>query len=283
MTSRPMLLIADDYGLTPCISKSILMLVDAGRLSGTSAMVTGPHWPAFAPHMAARRERAEAGLHIDLTTGPPLTPMPFLAPDSLFPSMPVLALKTLCFPQARAEVQAEIICQIRAFATHYGQLPAYLDGHRHVHVLPGIRGALFAAIKAVDPNWRPWLRSVEEAGTEILKRGITPFKTLVISALSTGMRARAQAAGLGVNDSFAGVSDFDPEGDFRADMQAFLAISGQKPLIMVHPGLAGDEEIAALDAVVHTRPQEHDYLMGDDFVRDLETAGRRIARFAELA
>jgi predicted glycoside hydrolase/deacetylase ChbG (UPF0249 family) len=283
MTSRPIVLIADDYGLTPCISKSILMLIDAGRLSGTSAMVTGPHWPALAADLAARRDRAEAGLHIDLTTGTPLTPMPFLAPDDHFPSMPVLALKTLCFSQARAEVQAEIIRQIRAFATHYGHLPTYLDGHRHVHVLPGIRGALFAAIQAVDPHWRPWLRSVEATGTEILKKGVTPFKTLVISALSTGVRARARAAGLGVNDGFAGVSDFDPKGDFRADMQAFLAVSGQKPLIMVHPGLAGDEEIAALDAVVETRPQEHAYLTGDDFARDLEAAGRHIARFGDLA
>ena len=62
-----------------------------------------------------------------------------------------------------------------------------------------------------------------------------------------------------------------------------LAISGQKPLIMVHPGLAGDAEIAALDAVVETRPQEHAYLMGDDFARDLEAAGRHIARFGDLA
>jgi hypothetical protein len=39
----------------------------------------------------------------------------------------------------------------------------------------------------------------------------------------------------------------------------------------------------ALDAVVETRPQEHAYLMGDDFARDLEAAGRHIARFGDLA
>ena len=84
MTNRPIVLIADDYALTPCISDSILMLIDAGRLSGTSAMVTGRHWFSYAKDLAARRDRADAGLHIDLTTGAPLTMMPVLAPQGVF-------------------------------------------------------------------------------------------------------------------------------------------------------------------------------------------------------
>ena len=283
MTNRPIVLIADDYALTPCISDSILMLIDAGRLSGTSAMVTGRHWFSYAKDLAARRDRADAGLHIDLTTGAPLTMMPVLAPQGVFPSMLVLALKTLFFSTVRAEVQAEIVRQIETFRSVFGQLPDFLDGHRHVHVLPGIRGAFFAAIKQVDPEWRPFVRSVEEPGSRIAKRGITPFKTMVISTLATGMRARAQQAGLGVNHGFAGVTDFDPLGDFRAEMQAFLAISGQKPLIMVHPGLAGDGEISALDAVVETRLLEHDYLLGAGFAQDLAAGGWRIGRMRDLA
>ena len=281
MTPRPLLLIADDYALTPCISKSILQLIDAGRLSGTGAMVTGPHWADFAKDLRARRERAEAGLHIDLTTGVPLTPMPILARNGRFPSMHALSLKTRCFPEARAEIQTEIIQQIQIFRAHFGQLPAYLDGHRHVHVLPGIREAFFAAIPAVDPQWRPWIRTVEEPWVNILKRGITPFKTMVISTLGAGMRARAQALHLPVNDGFAGVTDFNARGDFRADMQAFLRFSGPKPLIMVHPGLAGDEEIAQLDAVVETRPLEHAYLLSGAFAADLAAGGWRIGRLHE--
>ena len=281
MTNRPIVLIADDYALTPCISDSILMLIDAGRLSGTSAMVTGRHWFSYAKDLAARRDRADAGLHIDLTTGAPLTMMPVLAPQGVFPSMLVLALKTLFFSTVRDEVQAEIVRQIETFRSVFGQLPDFLDGHRHVHVLPGIRGAFFAAIKQVDPDWRPFVRSVEEPGSRIVKRGITPFKTMVISTLGAGMRARAQALHLPVNDGFAGVTDFNARGDFRADRQAFLRFSGPKPLIMVHPGLAGDEEIAQLDAVVETRPLEHAYLLSGAFAADLAAGGWRIGRLHE--
>ena len=282
MTHRPLVLIADDYALTHCISDSILMLIEAGRLSGTSAMVTGPHWPTYAKKLAARSAQADMGLHIDLTTGVPLTKMPLLAPVGIFPSMPGLASKAMCFQAIRKEIQAEIVRQIEVFASHFGQLPDFLDGHRHVHVLPGIRTALFGAIAQVDPDWRPWVRSVEEPWLRILKRGISPFKTMIISTLAMGMRARAKQAGLPVNDGFAGVTDFNPLGDFRAEMQAFLALSGQKPLVMVHPGLAGDAEIAALDAVVETRPLEHDYLLGEAFARDLQAAGWRMGRLGDL-
>ena len=281
MPQAPFLLLADDYALTPCISNSILQLIDAGRLSGTGAMVTGPHWPAFAKPLAERADRADAGLHLNLTLGAPLGAMPVCAPLGTFPSMPVLSLKSLLFLQARAEVQAEIMRQIEAFRTHYGALPSYLDGHRHVHVLPGIRDAFFAAIASTDPHWTPLVRSVEEPWNRIARRGISPFKTMVISALSQGMRARATALGLPVNDGFAGVTDFDEKVDFSAEMRAFLRFSGQKPLIMVHPGLGEDAEIATLDAVVATRPLEHAYLMSDRFLQDLSASGRRIGRLSE--
>ena len=283
MPQKPCLLIADDYALTPCISNSILQLIDAGRLSGTGAMVTGPHWPAFAKALAERKDRADAGLHINLTVGAPLGAMPLTAPDGRFPSMLVLSLKTLLFPAIREEVQAEIMRQIEVFRTHYGALPSYVDGHRHIHVLPGIRRALFAAIRASDAGWKPLVRSVEEASGRILRRGISPFKAMVISILSTGMRARARQNGLEANEGFAGVTDFDPAQDFGTNMRAFLGISGQKPLIMVHPGLKGDEEIASLDAVIATRPLEHDYLAGPQFLQDLQAAGTRIGRLSDYA
>jgi predicted glycoside hydrolase/deacetylase ChbG (UPF0249 family) len=282
MPVTPILLLADVYALTPCISNSILQLIDAGRLSGTGAMVTGPHWPDFAKPLVKRADRAEAGLHINLTLGKPLGPMPVETSDGHFPSMPVLSLKALFWSQARAAIQAEIMRQINMFRAHYGALPSYLDGHRHVHVLPGIREALFAAIQATDPNWTPLVRSVEEAWGRIRNRGISPFKTTVISSLSLGMQARARALGLRVNEGFSGVTDFDEKADFRANMREFLAISGPKPLIMVHPGLSGDEEIAALDAVVGTRPLEHAYLASADFLADLEAAGKRVGRLSDL-
>jgi chitin disaccharide deacetylase len=281
MSTSTVLLVADDYALTPCISDSILMLAEAGRLSGTSAMVTGPHWPGYAPRLAKLSDRIDAGLHVNLTTGRPLTEMPIVVPAGLFPSMLTMSLKSFLFSSARCEVQAEIVRQIECFRDHYGALPAYLDGHRHIHVLPGIREAFFAAIGQVEPGWRPFIRSVEEPWERIDQRGITPFKTKVISILSRGMRGRARAQGFGVNAGFAGVTDFNPKRHFRTEMQAFLANLAPGSLIMVHPGLGGDHEIATLDAVVATRPLEHDYLISPAFAEDLAAAGWQIGRIAK--
>ena len=278
MTSRPVVLIADDYALTHCISDSILLLLAAGRLSGTGAMVTQPHWPEAAQRLAQMRGKGQAGLHLDLTVGPPLTAMPFLAPQGRFPSMPVLAAMCLVSAQARAEVQAEVIAQIACFRAHYGAGPDFIDGHRHVHVLPGVRAAVFGALAACGSDERMWLRSVEEPLGRIWRRGVTRFKCLVIAVLSAGFAAQARQAGFVVNQGFAGVRAFDAGEDFGVLMRAFLSVSGPHPLIMVHPGLAGDGLIAAVDAVIHTRPLEHAYLASPTFADDLAAAGLRIGR-----
>ena len=82
---------ADDFGLTGPVSRAILTLGEAGRLSGAGAM-TG--LPAFAPHARAFADLAgtmDIGLHVTLTLGAPLGPMPVLAPGGVLPSFRDLA------------------------------------------------------------------------------------------------------------------------------------------------------------------------------------------------
>ncbi|MBF0306682.1 MAG: ChbG/HpnK family deacetylase, partial [Alphaproteobacteria bacterium] len=51
-SGRPFVLCADDYGLSPGVSRGILMLIRMGRVSATGCMVTMPQWPALAPALA---------------------------------------------------------------------------------------------------------------------------------------------------------------------------------------------------------------------------------------
>ena len=89
------ILTADDYAMTDGVSRAIEDLARARRLSATSAMVTMPGWREAAPRIAALRGEIAIGLHLNLTVGAPLGPMPKLAPDGIFPSLKSLLARSL--------------------------------------------------------------------------------------------------------------------------------------------------------------------------------------------
>src|SRR4029078_11471870 len=145
--TRPMIILcADDYALTEGVSRAVGELAAARRLSATSAMVTTPCWPAMAQRLVVHRGRIAVGLHLNLTLGGPLGAMPRLAPGGMFSKRNALLLRALLGLVGRAEVRGEIERQLDAFERHLGFPPDRIDGHEHVHMLPGIRQGLFDAV-----------------------------------------------------------------------------------------------------------------------------------------
>lgn len=142
------ILCADDYGMTEAVSRGLLEVASAGRISAASAMASLPDWRRAARDWAAARPAADLGLHVTLTVGAPLGPMPRLAPGGEFPGLGTLAAAALSRRLPRDEIEAEIGRQIDAFCDATGAAPTHVDGHQHVHVLPGVRAALFAALAA---------------------------------------------------------------------------------------------------------------------------------------
>jgi chitin disaccharide deacetylase len=277
-------LVADDFGMTEGVSRSILELLAMGRLGGTGVMANMPWAPRLGGELAGFADRADLGLHLNLTMGRPLGPMPVLCPGGAFPAFGTLARRALTGGTLRgpaaAEIAAEIDRQVDAFAEATGRLPDYVDGHQHVHVLPGIRSALLAAV-ARRPGWRPWLRDPGDRLGAIVTRGVAVPKSLVIAGLSAGFARSARRAGLETNEGFSGVSPFDPARDFGTDFARFLAVPGPRHLVMCHPGHV-DDDLARLDPVVATRPQEHAFLSGSAFPEALAEAHLALARFGEL-
>jgi len=277
-TTVPLLLIADDFGLTPAISASILTLIKAGRLSGTGAMTNCPDWAVSAPALAALRHQGDAGLHLNLTALSPLGAMPKLCPQGRFPDLVQVARLALLDRAVREEIRQEIIRQIEAFAVHYGSLPLFIDGHRHVHVLPGVHAALFDALASYGDSYRPMLRDTYDQPWKIFARGIVPVKAMVIACLAYGFEAEATRRGYPTNQGFAGVGPFDPKRDFAADMRRFIRHKKARGLVMVHPGLSPDPDLVGIDGVIDTRPIEHKTLMSDRFLGDLAQAGFHLGR-----
>ena len=271
------ILCADDFALTEGVSRSILDLLGRGKLSATSAMTNRPHWRGLAPELAAFAGKADLGLHLNLTCAAPLSAMSRLAPGGNLPDLKELARAAISSRAVRAEIAVEIARQLDAFEDALGRQPDFIDGHQHVHVLPGVRRALLDHIVRRYRADSLYLRDPADRAAAIRKRGIAVTKALVIAGLATGFRRAALRREFPVNRGFSGVAPFDPRRDFAADMRRFLIAPGPAHLVMCHPGFI-DEELARLDPVVATRPVEHEALA--NFV---PPPGMIMRRFRDLA
>lgn len=254
------ILCADDFALTKGVSRSILALLEAGKLSAAGAMTNRPHWKPFAREFMGHRDRADLGVHLNLTCAAPLGAMPRLAVGGELPPLSAVARGALASAAVRREIRTEIDRQLDAFEDAASTAPAFLDGHQHVHVLPGVRGAVLEALHRRYPAGSVYLRDPADSARAIRARGVGVGKALVIANLARGLRGAAGRRGIPVNRGFSGVSPFDATRDFSVDLARFLIAPGPAHLVMCHPGFV-DDELARLDPVILTRPVEHDALM----------------------
>lgn len=254
--AKGFILCADDFGMTGGVSRAILDLLGRGKLTATGAMTNRPHWRRFAPELAAFAGQVDLGLHLNLTCAAPISVMPRLAQGGILPGLRDVARAAALSPDVRAEIATEIARQLDAFEDALGRPPDFVDGHQHVHVLPGVRRALLDTLARRYRAGALYVRDPADRLSAIRARGVAVGKALVIAGLATGFRAAALKRGLRVNRGFSGVAPFDPDRDFMADLARFLIEPGPCHLVMCHPGFI-DDELASLDPVVAARPVEH--------------------------
>ena len=264
MMQRRLAVCVDDYGSAPGIASAVETLAAQGRVQAVSCLVTGPGWKRDAPRLARLAPHVEAGLHLDLTEGGPVSP----ALARAWPERPRLA-QLLVRAHLRsvplAALRDEIAAQLDAFMALMGAPPRFVDGHQHVHHLPGVRELVLEAIERVRP--RPAVRNTG--------RVLGPhhgFKRAVI-ALSGGRALRAELArrGFAHNAALTGVYDFAAT-DYGALVRDWLDdVPAVGALLFCHPGDAAG--LDAADPLVSARPRELGYLAGGAFARDLEAAG----------
>lgn len=273
-------LCADDYGMSPAVSRGILEAVAAGALSATSVMTTSPYLDPWRAPLLTFQDRIDIGLHLNLTLGAPLGPCPHLAPEGRLPSIRDLiqAARRGRLPEAEIaqEIAQEIDRQLDAFAEGFGRAPDHVDGHQHAHALPQVRDLLFAALR--KRGWRPWLRDSADKLWRLPFRA-EPAKALIVSIVTEGFAAAARRAGFACNEGFAGFSRFDPAQDYGRLFATYLRQPGPRHLVMCHPGHI-DDALRAQDPVVETRELELSFLL-----TRLGTAlgqGRALSRFGSL-
>ncbi len=273
---------ADDYSLSYGVSAGILEALDAGRLTAVSALVNGPRWPAMGLELSRRGGNADVGLHFNLTLGRPLSSMPKFAPNGEFPPLSKVVQMAFGRRLPMDEIRTEINRQFDRFEAVMDRPPDHVDGHQHIHVLPGVRTALLDAMEARRLGGRAWVRDAGDGLHRILLRGINARKALSTLSLASGFRREVRQRGFGVNDGFAGFSNFHPSFDYAKIFQSYLRAPGSRHLIMCHPGHV-DEELRRLDPVTITREQELAFLLSTRLPEMLEKRGLRLGRLSQAS
>jgi predicted glycoside hydrolase/deacetylase ChbG (UPF0249 family) len=275
---RRLWLCADDYGISPAVSRAIRDLIARGRLNATSVMVTAPSFSvaeARALDAAAGPDRRAAfGLHFTLTA--PFRPASAayrpVDSDGSFLSLTrtfVLGLRRQLDPAALA---AEAEAQLAAFQAAFGRPPDFVDGHQHAQVLPQVTDAVLSTMQRMAPG--AWIR---QCGRAIPPwRGWRDPKGLLLDLLSARLRKRCARSGVTTNPAFAGTYDFRRAAAFGALFESFLQNLPDGGVVMCHPGFV-DAELERLDDFTTMREQEHAFFAGDRFPALLAAHGMELA------
>ena len=264
---RTLAVCADDFGYSPGISRCIAALAEAGRLQAVSCLATHAGWPVAAPLARAWTASVDVGLHFNLSEGTPLSGA-LRAVWPVFPALPKLIVQAHLRRLPLAAVAAELRAQLDAFAAAYGRAPDFIDGHQHVHALPGVRRLVLDAACALAP------------AAALRNTGRVPgpgaaVKRWLIAATGGAAALRAlRRRGVAHNAALVGVYDF-AEPDYRALVRRWLrAVPAEGALLFCHPGAAD----APGDPIAAARVREAAYLASDDFAADLREAGVALGR-----
>jgi predicted glycoside hydrolase/deacetylase ChbG (UPF0249 family) len=185
-------------------------------------------------------------------------------------------IDSVCGRLDRRALAITLHAQLDRFETTIGKAPDFIDGHQHVHMLPGIRSVLLAEIGRRYSSRKPYLRNVNPQ----LMHGPAPLKTLLLKTLNAGFAVATRRAGIACTRGFGGIYSLHPDADFAALMQGWLAQARSGDLLMCHPGAAAMD---ATDPIAATRPHELQHLSSDDFAAQLRAANVQLSRFVHSA
>ena len=262
---RRLVVCVDDAAYDAAVTRSVLALAAAGRITAASVMVGSPHWPVHAPALAAA-PGIDLGLHLDLTE------FPVAGPSR---PLPVVLLLTYAVGRlAAGALRAAIDAQLDRFERHAGRLPDHIDGHQHVQQLPAVREAL---LEAIGRRWggsttHPWVRSGRPPAA-----AASPKARLIGALGARRLAALSERAGCATNPALVGVYGFHGDAAaYLARLDGWLAEAPDGALLMTHPAAGGDA--TARDPIAEARRVEHAVLAGEGFAALLGRHRVRLVR-----
>lgn len=241
-------LCADDYGLHPAINDGILALIAQGRVHATSCMSTSPEWFKAAQRLKPWQGKIDLGLHLNLTEGFGITAprISHIIAHSYSGWLRTTKMRTLLSTTIRR--------QFDAFSEALGCLPDMLDGHQHIHQLPGIRDLLLETIFTYyGTQPKLWIRSTQPCSKQL------GLKATLLGWLGGNtFTRRLHKYKLHTNHGFLGVYNFDIDSPqaYAQHMANWLKYAQDGTLLMCHPAA----QIVPNDAIGKQRWAEYQYL-----------------------
>jgi predicted glycoside hydrolase/deacetylase ChbG (UPF0249 family) len=239
---------ADDLGWTDGVNRGIVEAFHHGIVTSTSLLANGA---AFAGGVEAARSAPGlgVGVHLNLSDGPPVadreTVTSLLNNDGEFAGGPEnLLLRRARRGLSLAEVENEWDAQIQK-VRDAGISPTHLDGHKHVHMLPGLFeialklakrhdiGAIRVSLEASSLRAALSSGSKQNAGV-VMKQGV---QARGLKLLARDAREQAGRAGISTADYFCGIAQ---TGELtREGMEQFVkSLPDGTTELMCHPGYA---------------------------------------------
>lgn len=160
--ARRLIINADDFGLTPGVSRAILRAHREGIVSSTTFMVNFPWAPEVAP-LLGEAPALGVGIHLNITTGAPVLP-PEQVPSLVGPEGHFVRATWRLLARARPEeVYSEWSAQVRRGIDLLGRLPTHLDTHRFLQAYPPFCEVMLAvarehgigAVRLLTPEFVP--------------------------------------------------------------------------------------------------------------------------------
>lgn len=264
---KTIILCADDFGLNTGVSQGIIKLVSFNRLSAVSCMVNMPDFMEQAQDLLDLKERVQIGLHFNLTEGHFIS-----EPTKQCFGLKELLLRTHLGWISKSLIRREFYAQLDKFIQIMGFLPAFVDGHQHVHQFPVIRQIILEAYEHGLRQNQSYIRAIYPA----ISLPQYQLKTRLL-AFTGGKALQGDLNRLEIphNSYFSGIYDFEPNTDYRKLFKQWLAATQANTLLMCHPSysLFPDDEIA------FARHKEFEYFISDEFLFDVMESGCRISKF----
>jgi predicted glycoside hydrolase/deacetylase ChbG (UPF0249 family) len=290
---RNLIVNADDLGWAEGVNRGIAEAHRNGIVTSATLLANGAAF-ASAVELVKATPALGVGVHLNLSDGKPVSPpervRSIVNDRGEFVGGPEALLLRIARRNLRLnEVEIEWESQIQK-VMNADIHPTHLDGHKHVHMLPGmfeiaLRLAKRNGIAAVRISHEgSSLRAALSSGANqnvplVMKQGV---QARVLKLLARDARALAEAAGIATADYFCGIAQTGE-----------LTVEGMKCLLqnlpegttemMCHPGFMDKELEESATRLQDSRELEVEILSSPDIRNLVASQGIRLIDYAFVA
>jgi predicted glycoside hydrolase/deacetylase ChbG (UPF0249 family) len=238
-----LLIVADDLGLHGSINDGIVDLLKSNVVTGASLV---PNGEAFedAISKCSRIEGLNIGVHLTLVEEMPVSKSSEVSSlvaenGRLHRNHKVFFIKYILGLINKKEIGIEMRSQITR-CVQAGIKPGFINGHQHLHLLPGIMDIVIGLAREYDI---PYIRIVNESPFSSTSNLFRRVQLLFLNCLSKLAKDKIRKAGLECNDFFVGfinAGDLNRE-DIEQTKRLIQKHQGKKIELGCHPGFEDEE------------------------------------------